>query len=205
MTRKAVSLYMAATSATAILAPGRFACGIVLSLEICFLMAFGTLFRRLLEILRLEQLKTCAMCVFLVSCAMAFREILTLFMPEMALQLSFVIFIPSFSVFTSLFSFGNDEGLLKEDLSRNMKGALLFSSYVLPVSFLRDILGFGTLTFPAFGKMAEKVVFDSGKISLFSFLATFPGALVFSALVMIFYLAFEKRMNLVEKEGIEND
>ena len=55
MTRKAISIYMAAICAIVIVAPGRFVCGIVIAVELICLMLFGLLLKSLLKKMNLEK------------------------------------------------------------------------------------------------------------------------------------------------------
>lgn len=199
MTRKAVSLYMAATCAMVIVTPGRFAYGLIVAVELCFLMATGTLFRSLLKIMKLKELKSISLCTFLVSMTMLYREFITLFMPEASLQLSFVIYLTSISTFSSVFLFDEHNYSLKEEIKENMIPAFVFSGYIITISLLRDLLGYGTFTLPASGKMLELVIIKSDRVSFLSFFATVPGAIVISALVMALYLTFENRIKIVRK------
>ena len=57
MTRKTFSFQIATTCVIVIAAPGRFSVGIMLSLEILFLMFFVTLFRFFIRFLRLKKLE----------------------------------------------------------------------------------------------------------------------------------------------------
>ncbi len=205
MTRKAVSLYMATTCAMVVAVPGRLGNGIVIAVELCFLMCAGTLFRSLLKMLRLRQLKVASMCTFIVACTVFFREVLSLMMPETALQLSFALYLPAISTFSSVFLFDERNLSLSEELKNNMVPASVFSAYIVLLSLARDVLGYGTLTLPFPGGMIELVLFDSGRITWLSFLATIPGALVVSALIMALYLTLEKRIGIIEKAGLEND
>ena len=93
MTRKAVSIYMAMTCATAIVVPGRFAIGIIFAFEALFIYFFCTLFRCLLNILKMKQVVSVLMCVFIVSMTIIFKQLLILFMPQTANNGSVLILI----------------------------------------------------------------------------------------------------------------
>ena len=203
MTRKAISIHMALTCAIAVALPGRFAFAIIVAFELFFLMTTGTLFRSLLKVLKIKELKSIALCIFIVSMTMLFRELLTLLMPEVALQLSFAIYLPAISTFSSVFLFDEHNYTLKEELKENLIPALIFSVYILIQNLLRDLLGYGTFTLPAKGKIFEVLLIKSDRISFFSFLATIPGAIVISALFMALYLTFENRMRIFKRADIK--
>ncbi len=203
MTRKAVAIHMALTCAMAVALPGRFAFALIVAFELCFLMLTGTLFRSLLKILKMKELKSICLCTFIVSMTMLFREIVCLLMPETALQLSFVFYLPAISTFSSVFLFDEQNLVLKDELKVNLVPVLVFSAYILIQNLLRDILGYGTFTLPAKGKMLEVVLIKSERISFLSFFATIPGAIMISSLVMAFYLTFENRMEILKKADIK--
>ncbi|MDE5897883.1 MAG: hypothetical protein K2H09_01260 [Treponemataceae bacterium] len=202
MTKNAVSFYMVATCVMVAAAPGRFACGFALAFSVCFLMLTGTLFRALLKKLRLEQMEFLLMASFIVFATMFVRQLLAIMMPEMALQLGFALYLPSVSTFTTLFLFERKERGVKSALKDIMRPTLVFSAYSLGCALIRDVLGYGTITLPAFGRMYEQVVADPERISMCSFLATVPGALTLCALLLAAYLAVERKMKVLETAGL---
>lgn len=201
MTRKAISIYMAATCAIVIVAPGRFVCGIVIAIELICLMLFGLLLKSLLKKMNLEKIEQVLILSFVIFFTVFFKQILAQIMPVIALQLSFVIFLPSISTFTTVFLLEDSNMTLKESLSKNMPVALGFASYILFVSLLRDIIGFGTITLPAAGGHFEAVIFSENRISFATFFATIPGSLVLNALLLSLYLCIEKKLQIVKKAG----
>lgn len=201
MTRKAISIYMAATCAIVIVAPGRFVCGIVIAIELICLMLFGLLLKSLLKKMNLEKIEQVLILSFVIFFTVFFKQILAQIMPVIALQLSFVIFLPSISTFTTVFLLEDRNMTLKESLSKNMPVALGFASYILFVSLLRDIIGFGTITLPAAGGHFEAVIFSENRISFATFFATIPGSLVLNALLLSLYLCIEKKLQIVKKAG----
>lgn len=201
MTRKAISIYMAATCAIVIVAPGRFVCGIVIAIELICLMLFGLLLKSLLKKMNLEKIEQVLILSFVIFFTVFFKQILVQIMPVIALQLSFVIFLPSISTFTTVFLLEDNNMTLKESISKNMPVALVFASYILFVSLLRDIIGFGTITLPADGGHFEAVIFSESRISFATFFATIPGSLVLNALLLSLYLCIEKKLQIVKKAG----
>ena len=203
MTRKAISIYMAATCAIVIVCPGRLVCGIVIALELCILMLFGLLFRTLLSKLRMENMMQSTMLVFVVFLTLLYKQILCLLMPELALQMSFIIFLPSISTFTTVFLLEEDVPSMSVIIKNDMVSAGLFACYVIVISLIRDVLGFGTLTLPYYGKQIELVLFKSENISALTFLATIPGAIVLTALFLSGFIYVEKKFNIIRKAGVK--
>ncbi len=201
MTRKAISIYMAATCAIVIVSPGRFVCGMVIALELICLMLFGLLLKALLKKMNIEKVEQTLILSFVIFFTVFYKQLLVQVMPVIALQLSFVIFLPSISTFTTVFLLEQKEMTLKESLLKNMPVALGFASYILVVSLLRDVVGFGTITLPAFGEHFEAVIFSADRISFATFFATIPGSLVLNALLLSLYLCIEKKLQIVKKAG----
>lgn len=203
MTKKAVSLYMAITCATAIVVPGRFAIGIIFAFEYLFITFFGTLFRYLLDVLKVRQVGAVLMCVFTVSMTIIFKQLLILLMPQTAMQLSFVLYLPAISSFSTAFLFNEERFSLIDDIKSTIAPAVVFSIYMLITTFLRDILGYGTLTFPAPRKMIEIMLFPENYTYAGSFVATIPGALVFSAVFLFLFLEVEHKLKFLKRAGVK--
>ncbi|MDY4767493.1 MAG: hypothetical protein SO238_03585 [Treponema sp.] len=203
MSKKAVSIYMAATCAISIITPGRFVCGIVVAVEICLLMLLGTLFRTLIEVLKLNKMKQPLILIFVVYFTSFYKRFVILFMPELGLQLGFIMFLPAISTFTTVFLMDEKKLSLINELTDNMPCSLLFSLYVLIISFIRDFLAFGTITLPGTNGFYEYIIFDTETVSAASFLATIPGALILSAILLSFYLFIEKKFHIILKAGIK--
>lgn len=202
MTRKAISLYMAATCAIAIVAPGRLVCGLIIAVELQFLMLFGLLFKAFLRKIKLDNLAQPLMLCFAVYFTIMFKQLLTLIMPELALQLSFVLYLPTISTFTTVFLLEETPMTLKESMKKDLPVSFHFEVYIIMVSFLRDVLGYGTLTLPFADSQLEYVLFSSERISATSFLATIPGSLVLNALLLSLYLFIEKKGAILKKAGL---
>lgn len=203
MTRRAISIYMAATCAIVIVCPGRLVCGIVIAVELCLLMLFGLLFRAFLSKIKMENMIQSTMLVFIVFLTALFKQFLILIMPELALQLSFILYLPAISTFSTVFLLEKNIPEIKELLSRNVISAGMFSLYILIVAFVRDLFGYGTLTLPAYGRQFEIVIFNPDRISTLSFLATIPGALILTALFLSGFLFVENKFNILKKAGIK--
>ena len=201
MTRRAISVYMAATCAMVIVAPGRFVCGIVFAVEICLLMLLGILFKALIKKISLRHLSQVLMLCFVVYFTLLYRQLLALFMPEVALQLEFLLFLPAISTFTTVFLLDRTEHTLKVALLNDAPSTLLFAGYILAFSLIRDVFGYGTLSLPYYGDHLEIVLFNPEGVSVLSFLATIPGAMILTSLLLSLYLYFEKKYHILIKAG----
>lgn len=203
MTKSAVSLYMIATCSLVVVAPGRFVAGLLLAMELVLLLIFASLFRNLLKFLKLGLLFIPSLLLFIVFGTMFYRQILLLWMPDIALQLGFVIYLPAISPFSTVFLFDEKDLSVKDEIQAVIKPALIAACYTIVFSLVRDVLGYGTITLPGIGRMNEIVLFPSQNITSFTFLATIPGALVMSSLFLALYLAIERKIKILKEAGVE--
>lgn len=201
MTKKAVSVYMAATCSMVIVAPGRLVCGIIFAVEIFLLMLFGILFKALMKKLKLHKLMQFCMLLFVVYFTLLFKNLLILFMPEIALQMGFLLFLPTISTFTTVFLLDKTDSTLKETFIKDFPLTFLFAGYILLFSLIRDIFGYGTISLPGAGRHIEIVIFNHPGISVMSFIATIPGALILTSLLLSLYLHLEKKYHILIKAG----
>ncbi len=203
MTRKAISIYMAATCAIVIIAPGRFACGLIIGVELILLMLTGLLFKALVKKINIPNLEQPLMLSFAIFFTILFKQALILISPILALQLSFVLFLPAISTFTTVFLLEEKNITLKESLVQNMPVSFGFVIYILFVFLIRDTIGFGTISLPSYGGLFEIELFSPEKVSFRSFFATIPGSLVLNALFLSFYLWFEKKIHIIKNAGVK--
>ncbi|MCK9168970.1 MAG: hypothetical protein M0P01_00995 [Treponema sp.] len=205
MNRKSIYVYIAATLAMVVPAPGRFVCGIILVLELNFLMLVGTLIKSFIYHFKLQTIGNVLLLSVMIAATMFVRQILVLTIPLLAVQLGFVIYLPTVSSFLIGYMFGSEGLSLSKDISRNMLQCLFYSVYALIFFLFRDIAGFGTITLLTRHGIYEKVLFDSGKISALVFFATIPGALVCSAVILILHVYVINKITILENLEHIND
>jgi hypothetical protein len=203
--KKSIYVYIAATLAMLIPAPGRFACGIILVLELNVLMLTGTLLKELINKLELQQVGTVMLLSMLIAVTMLIRQIIAFTIPEMAIQLGFIMYLPTVSSFFIGYMFGAPYSSLRSSLTKNMKHSLLYSAFALIFFLLRDIAGFGTITLLTNHGVREIVLFNSGKIDALVFFATIPGALVCTAGILILYVYIINKLEVVKNAELIND
>lgn len=204
MSKKSFSLYTTTVCATAITSPGRFVCGLVLAFEMFILMIMEILFSKLVKILKIEKLYKITMLSSAVFLVMLIRQLTALIAPEIALQMGFVIYFPAISVFVNVLYNKPDETSLKEILKSNILPSLIFAAYTALFSLMRDILGFGTISFFSNSGISEIILFSADRISILSFIATIPGAVIFTALIVYIFSNLENKFKILEKAGVIN-
>ncbi len=190
-------VFIAASFALLVSAPGRLAYGLPLIIELIALSAGASLFNSLAAKMNLGELQEILSLSFIVFAAILYKQILIFFSPVLALNLSFVIFLPAASAFLIGSVFSGQPA----SLSKNAALSAKFGAFAFVFFLLRDILGYGAISFPTPGGVEEIVLFDSYKTSFLSFFATIPGCLLIFAFCAAALLALQTRMNVLEKSG----
>ncbi len=175
--------------------PGRIACGIfvLFHFNICVVLAVLTL--HAVKALRLDSLRAGIIAMELIALTILFKQFLYIYCPVAALSLGFSLYLPAVSsVAIVLIAFPSLPSL-QADILRSQKVALKVSLLCLAVFAVRDIFGFGTLTLPAWKHFfVVKIPVLMKSVPLSAFLATAPGCLFLSALMLfVFIRAVEKK------------
>lgn len=203
MNKQGTYTYIAASLAFLVPFPGRFVYGIVFVLELLFLMLIGTCVSSVASKIRLGEIKNVLCLVALTAFSILFKHILILTQTEIAMTLGFLLFIPTVSSFIIGYLYNKQEETLLQRLKYNMRSTVTFSIFALFFFLFRDVFGYGTFTF--FGKnhiIFEKVLFDSDRISVLSFFASMPGALLLVAVILFIELTVSKKLDIVGKTHI---
>ena len=197
MHKRFVSIYFSASLACMIPFPGRFAYGLILASEL-FVLVFGaTLFRAAIRKLEFARSGNLFFMVFVIFLTMLFRQILAALLPIAALSAGFALYVPAISAFTAGFFSENESG--ESILKRNVFYTAIFCAFVLVFFLLRDLVGFGTITYITARGIAEKVLFDSERAAFASFFAALPGVLLSLALIAVVH-AFAASKSMREKK-----
>lgn len=210
MDRKSIYVFITLSLSLAVPFPARFAIGCFLVILLNLLMFSSTMFRYAVSLFKLDELSSIFIIGFMIFITMLYKQIIAAISPETAIQLGFVIFLPVVSSYFIGYIFGEKPKTIQEDLKKNMSHTLIYSLFVLLLFLIRDIFGFGTFTYITFSGVKEIVIFSSTKTNTFTFLATIPGALVCTALVLSLYIFLMNKMHIVgrtisvNEEGVAN-
>lgn len=200
MNKQGTYTYIAASLAFLVPFPGRFVYGIVLVIELLCLMLIGTCVSSVASKIRLGEIKNVLCLVALTSFSILFKHILILTQTEIAMTLGFLLYIPTVSSFIIGYLFNKPDETLPQRLKANMKSTISFSIFALFFFLFRDVFGYGTFTF--FGQkhiIYEKVIFAADRISVLSFFASIPGALLLVAVILFVEVIISKRLDIVGK------
>lgn len=174
-------------------APGRLAAGVLLALEFDFLAISMAALNGVFSRPPLEDLKEPLLLALLVSIVILLSRLFSLFVPDLALQLGFAMYLPAVSSFLTA-EVSSNAGVKTEDAVRGAARVCAAVSVGAVLFFLlRDVAGFGTITYFGAHGMEQKVLFDSGETCALTFLATIPGALLMAgAILSLLALAMKK-------------
>lgn len=195
MNKRIYFIFIAASFALLVSAPGRLAYGLVLIVEMNLLVLASASFAAFVRRFEFGNLRKVVMLLFVIFATVLFRQILILFSPVIALTLGFVIFLPPVSVFL----FGNVFAENTPIPSDALRQSLVFSAFALVFFFLRELLGFGTISFPMPNGIGEARFFDARSTAFCSLFASVPGALLLVVLCMAALLTVQRKMNIIEK------
>ncbi len=179
--------------------PGRFVYGLTIMIELFLLVLVGTLSISLIKKIKLEEIASLILMTILIAFTILFRQILAITYSEIALTLGYILYFPTLSIFllNNLFIIKSES--LKVRLISNVKSSMIFIVLGLLFFLFRDIAGYGTFTF--FGKnhnLYEKVLFITDEIGIFSFVASIPGALIMSGLLLLMISFISKKIKIIK-------
>ena len=198
MKKRSIYVLIATILTVLVPTPGRFVYGVALVIELNFIMLIGTVINSLVKKIKLEELNTLIILATIISTTILYRQILILICPEVMLTLGFMIYLIPISVFSFGYLFSNQNEPLAVRLKLNMVHILTFSVYVLLYFLLRDLAGYGTFTF--FGKghqIFEKVLISPNNLGFFSILASVPGALILSSILLFIHIFVRNRFEMM--------
>ena len=205
MKRRSVYFLIASILAMLVPSPGRFVYGLTLVIELNFLMLIGTLAVSLVKKIKMEEINTVLVMIMIISGAIFFREIMIMLQPQVMLTLGYLVYLMPISVFTMGYIFNKMELPLAERIKFNMLHILTFSIYALLFFLLRDLAGYGTFTF--FGKnhqIYEKVIINPEHTGVFSILASIPGALILSSILLFIHIFIRNKIEIFKNKEVLN-
>lgn len=179
--------------------PGRFVYGLTIMIELFLLVLVGTLSISLIKKIKLEEIASLILMTILIAFTILFRQILAITYSEIALTLGYILYFPTLSIFLLNNLFIIESESLKIRLISNVKSSMIFIVLGLLFFLFRDIAGYGTFTF--FGKnhnLYEKVLFITDEIGIFSFVASIPGALIMSGLLLLMISFISKKIKIIK-------
>ena len=115
--------------------------------------------------------------------------------------MGFIIYMPAIAVLMLGRFFDNRGMQLKMALSGNMRESGFFSIYAFVFFLLRDIVGYGTISFPIPSGIFKLELPTLSYFSPFTFWASIPGALVLSGLLLAALSFIRKYCGILERSA----
>lgn len=200
MTRKSTYFYFAAALAILIPVPGRFAFGVIMLLLFNFLILCGVLFHHALLYLNLKEMRNILLAIEQVALVIFFKQLLILYCPVIALNLGFLMYLSAFSSGIILYVYRETPPRLALDLQCNLGKSAIFSAFAAAFFLIRDIVGYGTITFPLWRKIGCLALpTTEGLAATGSLVATIPGAFMLLGLVFLAFLLTHRKFTAIRE------
>jgi len=185
--------------------PGRFAYGIILTLLFNLVFLAGTSFVFAVRKYITGTMQSVVIMTFLIGMSVFLKDILIFIFPVIVLQLGVLLYFPALSVFILTAVNRKGSSTLQEAISMNMKDSGCFSLFALIYMLLRDIAGYGSISFPGFNGILAVQFINSAKIPFMCFLASLPGTIISSTVMAVLYIHVQKMFTIIERAGITDE
>ena len=204
MTNKNFYFYTAAGLTLIVPVAGRFAFGFIMLILFNLQIITTVMFTHLIALLHLEDLKNVLVSIMLISVTIFFKQLVTLYCPIAALTLGFLMYLPALASVFIEFCYKHNNIPFKDDLLINLRRNGVFSVAAMIIYIVRDIIGYGTITFPAGHSInALYISFGTQETYVGAFIATIPGALVLTAFMLAFFFTAKGNFNMIQRSGVQ--
>ncbi len=174
----------------------RFSYGLIFTLAFCvsFFALLGT--RKLISLCSLKKEYTLIIEVLsLLLCTALYSALVKLALPLAAFALDFFLYAVPFIYL--LFEFLSSK--YNAGVDSTFTAVLTAAAFPPALSLLRELLYFGTVSFPAIGEIYSLAVFSSEITGFTRFFGSFPGSLILIGLILwIWNLATAKKSNSLQ-------
>ena len=198
-------IFTAISFALLIAAPGRFAFGIIVCFELFFLLFVSFIFSFFTKKLHVEELNSIFTVIGLVFSTILYKQIIMWLFPLVALQMSFVFYLPAVSSYVIGIIYNNINQSTKVSFIENIKIVSTFTIFVLLFYAIRDVFGYGTFTLPTASGLIENVIFETDSFSCATILASIPGALVLVSISILIFIFVQNKFKIIKRAGDSDD
>ena len=163
---------------------GRLAYGIILLIMLNTVMAAATASRKIVSITGLNGLHEVITGLVVISTTLILRSMLVLYSPAIALTLGNAVYLTGVCSYFVSALYKKECVSLKDELKFNLRKTGLWSIYGFCFFLFRDIIAFGTVSFPCPSGIFEFTLMPEASRIFFAgtFFATIPGAVILVAL-----------------------
>lgn len=197
-------LYIAPALSILIPTPARLAYGIILLLELNFLVLLGSLPQSMIKHFNVNEFSKPLSFIFLISFVIIFRQLVSLYSPLIANTLYLNFYLTSIASFPMVL-FSDDEITemsLKVRLKLGLKYSLKFTLFGILYFLLRDLISFGTVTLPGRYQLYEYVIFKKLYENNSFFWNSIPFGLVLIAVFLAIATYIQKKFDIVRRAQV---
>lgn len=206
MKKNELYIYIVLNLAILIPSPARLAYGLILILLFNLLLFSGILFKRAVEkFFSEESMQTAFVLFFLFFVTVVFRQFVILYSAPVAFVLGIIFYIPLLTSFILGNILTKTKRTIPQDISVITKKALIFTVFSILFYSLRDIVAYGTITFPIPDGIKEISIFSRNGLSFINaFWGSIPGGLVLTAVIYSIIAFIMRKLEILEttKEGV---
>ena len=184
--------------------PGRFAYGLIMVFMLYLMSVCGILFKKFAVKFFNSELHNVSVTIMLVSLCILVRQFVIIFSPLIAFVLGISFFMPAFTSFIlgNLYSSSNLSVLF--ELKNVLVKCSFFCVFSIVFFFIRDVFGYGTISFPSTNGIFEIQIFSAeNKVLPFSFLASIPGAVILLLLFNALFFKVISAFEIIETSQVE--
>ncbi len=198
MKKNELYTYVTLSLAMLVPSPARFAYGLVMIVMLNILILVGTIFRKLVNNFFYDDLQNVLITVLLISFCILFKQVIVIYSPIIALTLGILFFMPVLTSFVLGNLYNKSEKPLIDDLVANLSKSLAFSLYSLIFFAIRDIFGYGTLSFPIPEGIHAIKIFDNQTSSCVGiFFSSIPGGIILFTLMILLFSYTMKNLEII--------
>ncbi|WP_296322430.1 hypothetical protein [Treponema sp. UBA3813] len=202
---KKIYLYIATNLALLIPVPGRFAYALILLVIFNIQTACMTLIFHGIYHVNLANMRNAILSLAVIAITIFCKQLLVIFCPVAALTLGYCIFLPALASVIIEFFFLNYDYGLKNHLRSNMKKSYFITLFALVFFLIRDIFGYGTLTFPGWKHLIViHFPYNTNSAYASSFIATIPGSLVLISALLALYIFLLRKLRIFANSPVNH-
>lgn len=204
MKKSELSFFITLSLAMLVPVPGRLAYGIILILLLNILVFSGILFKKIISMFYSGELQNVILCALMISTCVLFRQVSLILFPLQTFVLGITIFMPVLTSFVLGRLYVNRDIPVVSELKSSLKSSIGFSLFSILFFSIRDIIGYGTLSFPSGIGIKEIRLFDvaSSEVSFLGmFWASIPGALILIAIEILIVASINNNLNIIESHS----
>ncbi|WP_428771547.1 hypothetical protein V1L52_05825 [Treponema sp. HNW] len=199
MTKKALFFFTASCLSLFVPVPPRFGYGIVLVLCASLIVFAVIVLKAFIERLGIEKYKNFLFMLGVLALTLFLYALIGFWSPLTAFTLGFIIYIIPVSLFMNKLVFPDEGQPFKQVLRQGLKSCGILSMLGLLFFALRELLAFGTLSFPARSGLRIFGILKSFGFFPVFFWATIPGALILLAFLLVLLSVVYRRYEIKEE------